>query len=181
MKQYSHNGIPGCVLKSRCGKSGARVAIFNNDQSEYGADSDAPWSVVCIRHNFIADSRSLTVAKEMVSDSREWCDDCQEFLGDLTINEWFTDTYAIRPIRGGDPVGFKWMRSFSLDQMGKHPDGKRVIEAAGVDAVEDGVIRFLSCNTLMRELTGQPPSNVAHYAIVQIVYEWDRWGKISKC
>lgn len=88
MKEYSFNGLAGCVSQSRSritGKpmasspkaTGALVGVYHGEQSGMEGDPDSPWITVCEEHHNLVGHRSLRLAKSHAVDPTMWCEDCQ--------------------------------------------------------------------------------------------------------
>lgn len=77
-KEYGFNGLAGCVTQHRSRKTGVLVGLYQADQAGMESDPESPWATVCEAHNTLVCHASLSAAKNNMSDTTMWCEQCQE-------------------------------------------------------------------------------------------------------
>jgi hypothetical protein len=77
-KQYSHNGLAGCVAQRRNRKTRGLVGIYNCEQSGLDSDPSLPWATVCEDHGGIVCHTSLAAARSWAAVPGDWCEDCRK-------------------------------------------------------------------------------------------------------
>jgi hypothetical protein len=77
VREYTANGLAGCVMQRRNRNTGFLVGVYNNEQA--GMDDDggrAPWSTVCEEHGHVISHATLALARSHAADPEGWCEQC---------------------------------------------------------------------------------------------------------
>lgn len=75
-RQYSFNGLAGCVEQRRSQQTGRMVGIYHNEQAGFDAEA-GPWSTVCEPHGSICAHTTLELARAHAADPLGWCEECR--------------------------------------------------------------------------------------------------------
>lgn len=75
-REYSHNGLAGCVSQRRAQETSRVVGVYRNDQA--GLDDEYPWSTVCEDHGHIVSHPSLELARAHAAGPLGWCEACMD-------------------------------------------------------------------------------------------------------
>jgi len=78
MKEYTHNGLSGCVQQTRSRITGTLVGLYHGDQSGIESDPEVPWTTVCEEHNTLVCHRTLRLARDHAPDPTGWCQECRD-------------------------------------------------------------------------------------------------------
>lgn len=76
-KEYSYNGLLGCVSQHKNRTTGTVIAIYNAEQAQF--DTSSKWYTSCEDHNILYGHDSLAIARAHAS-YPEWCELCQELI-----------------------------------------------------------------------------------------------------
>lgn len=77
VKQYSRNGLKGCVQQFRARATGTLVGVYHAEQAGIAAEPGSPWVTVCEEHSTMVLHSSLAQARK-VHDPKAFCDACRE-------------------------------------------------------------------------------------------------------
>lgn len=75
MREYSFNGLAGCVTQQKSRETGLLVGLYNAEQANLDAFAGS-WATVCETHRHIINHKTLTLAKYHLSNPTGWCDEC---------------------------------------------------------------------------------------------------------
>lgn len=78
-KQYSANGLLGCVEQRKNRRTGTKIGLYHGLQSGIDSDPECPWATVCEDHGFLVNHQSLANAKIAMT-VPDWCEECQKIL-----------------------------------------------------------------------------------------------------
>lgn len=78
VKEYSFNGLAGCVIQRVSRETGTLVGLYHADQSGMESDPETPWATVCEEHSTLVCHASLAAAKSHLGFPTNWCEDCQK-------------------------------------------------------------------------------------------------------
>jgi hypothetical protein len=76
VKEYSFNGLAGCVTQRRNQITRTLVGVYHASQAGLDNDPTTPWYTVCEVHNRLVGHRSLELALYHAADPRGWCGVC---------------------------------------------------------------------------------------------------------
>jgi hypothetical protein len=83
-KQYTANGLAGCVEQRTNRLTGFKVGVYQAAQAGMESDPATPWATVCEEHNSICVHGTLALARSHAGDPPGWCEDCRKgYLWDL--------------------------------------------------------------------------------------------------
>lgn len=77
-KQYSFNGLAGCVAQMKVRQTDTLVGIYHGPQAGMEEDPSIPWQTVCEVHNTLVGHPTLALARSHASDPKGWCEECRE-------------------------------------------------------------------------------------------------------
>ena len=77
IRDYSYNGLAGCVMQQRNRSTGFLVGIYVGDQAGMESDPATPWVTVCEEHHTLVCHRTLDDARGFAADPKIWCEDCR--------------------------------------------------------------------------------------------------------
>ena len=80
IKEYSFNGLAGCVVQRRSRITGTLSGVYHGVQSGMENDPDIPWQTVCEDHSTLVGHSTLKLAMDHAADPSGWCEDCREAL-----------------------------------------------------------------------------------------------------
>lgn len=75
-KQYSFNGLAGCVLQQRVHETDTLIGLYHAKQAGIDSDPGWPWATVCEDHSQFATHSTLAFAKTWARTPLEWCEVC---------------------------------------------------------------------------------------------------------
>lgn len=95
-------GIAGLVQRRRCRATGVEVGIYNAEcglfeASEGGADGDGRYAVICEPHGTLVIVSTLDLAREVATDTLNFCDDCREVAASAPARPTPAPTKETRP------------------------------------------------------------------------------------
>lgn len=78
-RQYSHNGLAGCVAQQRSRITRTLAGLYSAEQA--GMDPEAGrWVTVCEDHSTCINHATLAAARAHLPDPSMWCEACREVL-----------------------------------------------------------------------------------------------------
>lgn len=77
-KEYSFNGLAGCVIQRVSRETGTLVGLYQADQAGMESDPETPWATVCEEHHTLVCHTTLALAKDHLGYPTNWCEGCQE-------------------------------------------------------------------------------------------------------
>jgi hypothetical protein len=75
MREYSFNGLAGCVVQQKSRETGLLVGLYHAEQAHLDAEP-GPWATVCEVHGQLVNHRTLSLAKYHLANPTGWCDVC---------------------------------------------------------------------------------------------------------
>ena len=74
-KQYTFNGLSGCVIQRKSRESGSLVGLYHAAQAEIAACE--PWITVCELHGCMVVHATLALAIKDLPTPSSWCGVCR--------------------------------------------------------------------------------------------------------
>src|SRR5262249_23298229 len=75
-KQYTHNGLSGCVSQAIARETGTLVGVYHAGQAGMDNDPLTPWFTVCEEHHYLVGHPSLRLARQWAPAPSEWWERC---------------------------------------------------------------------------------------------------------
>lgn len=76
-RQYSFNGLAGCVSQRRSRLTCHLVGVYHAEQAGLDDDPSCKWFTVCEHHNMLVGHSTLTLAQSHAADPTGWCEPCR--------------------------------------------------------------------------------------------------------
>lgn len=76
-REYSHNGLAGCVTQRKARQTGTLVGVYQANQAGMESDPETPWATVCEEHGNLVCHPTLAFAMGHAADPQGWCEDCR--------------------------------------------------------------------------------------------------------
>lgn len=75
IREYSFNGLSGCVAQHKSRESGKMVGLYHAEQAEVAADE--AWITVCEAHGCMVSHATLALAFRDLPTPSSWCGVCR--------------------------------------------------------------------------------------------------------
>ncbi len=80
-RQYSFDGLAGCVVRKTTKRTGTLVGLYQAEQA--GMDPEAgAWVTVCEVHHTCVNHSILSAARSHLPDPTMWCEECRQTISD---------------------------------------------------------------------------------------------------
>jgi len=79
VKQYSVNGLKGCVEIRRIRATKLKVGLYYGPQAGIESELNYPWVTVCEQHGSLLCHATMERAKQSIP-FPDWCEACQKIL-----------------------------------------------------------------------------------------------------
>ncbi len=100
-KEYSFNGLAGCVVQRKARQTKLLVGLYQAEQAGMESDSETPWATVCETHGSIVCHPTFQIAQSHLSDPVGWCEVCSGVTASLEDMKAIHETHSA--LKSGDP------------------------------------------------------------------------------
>lgn len=78
VKEYSFNGLAGCVVQRKSRQTGAMVGLYYGPQSFEVGFGEELWFTVCEEHGACVGHATQQAARSWMPEPSMWCEECQK-------------------------------------------------------------------------------------------------------